>query len=174
MKIRLPAKLSLFAVPVVCLLLLAAAWALIMGGGGGSDEPAPSVVRVLCEESLQPPISEIVAAYERRGMGRIEAAFVSSAALAARLEGETRYDLLLLDGDDPAAAELIRRELVVPQKEVRAEAVQTDVDAEGATAAVRAFALPKAEAPELAAGFARFLTGLFAAEILQRYRLASV
>lgn len=110
MKRDLPALCAHLAVPVLCLALLAAAWS-FMRGGGGPEAPDEPVLRLLCDESLRPRLAGIVAAFERRGGGRVEADYVPLSGVAERLAGGADPDLVLLGAAD--APEWIGKESFV-------------------------------------------------------------
>lgn len=160
---RLPANVSLFVVPAVCLILLGAAWAILRGGGESEERERPAL-KLLCEDSLKAPVTGIIAAYERRGGVTVEVEFVPSSGLANRLVSKSRNDLVLLNAGDPIAKELIDRGLVVaPESGVK----------ETPSGSLRWFPLPGGESPDSAAGFTEFLGGSFATGILQRFESAS-
>lgn len=148
MKRDLPALCANLAVPLLCLALLAAAWS-FMRGGGGPEAPDDPVLRLLCDESLRPRLAGIVAAFERRGGGRVEAEFLPLSGMEERLADGADADLVLLGV--AGAPESIGKELFV------------EVAAIGALRACRP---GRREPSGPASDFLEFLSGPFAAKLL--------
>jgi hypothetical protein len=149
MKVRLPASLSLLAVPVLCLTLLGLAWFLVRGGGQGADEPMPAL-RLLAEEGLKPSLVGLVAAFERRVGVRAELSHLPGKAIEGLLREGSSHDLLLLseEGAPPRAF--------------------ADAPVAAIVGDLRVLSLPGGTVPEDAARFLDFLKGSFAREILEQ------
>ncbi len=155
MKFRLPASISLFAVPVLCLALIGLAWFFARGGGESADAPV-ATLRLLADESLQPSLAGLVAAFQRRAGVAAEVSYRSGAELtegfplprSEMFPEEVAHDLLLLPEASPVPAAL------------------AGVPAAEPVGGVRVLSLPNGTAPDDASLFLDFLEGSFAREIL--------